>query len=93
MFVSQCFIFVKIYLLGDAWVAQQLSICLCFFFVFVFFEQLTLAQDVITQSQDGVPHQAPCDVLLPLPVSLPLCVCVSHEQINEIFEKKTKQKT
>ena len=40
---------------------------------------LPLAQGVIPGSWDRVLHQAPCmePALLPLPVSLPLCVCLS----------------
>ena len=30
-------------------------------------------------------------LLLPLPVSLPLSLSVSHEQINKIFRKKKKE--
>ena len=43
-------------------------------------ESLPVAQGVILDSQDRVPHRAPCmELFLSLPMSLPLCVCVSHE--------------
>ena len=38
---------------------------------------LPSAQSVILEIRNQVPRQAPCmEPLLPLPVSLPLCVCV-----------------
>ena len=43
-------------------------------------EHLPLDQVTIPGSWDGVPHQAPAgSLLLPLPISLPLSLCVSHE--------------
>ena len=44
-------------------------------------ERLPLAQGAILESWDRVPHWAPCmePASLPLPVSLPLSFCVSHE--------------
>ena len=54
-------------------------------------EHLPLAQVVILGSRDRVPHQAPCgSLLLPLPVSLPLSVCLSW--INKVFKKKMKER-
>ena len=52
-------------------------------------EHLPLAQGVILgsriKSRIGLPAWS---LLLPLPVSLPLSLCVSHERINKIFKKK-----
>ena len=51
-------------------------------------QRLSWAQVVIPGSWDRVLHQGTCSVgslLLPLPMSLPLCV--PHEQINKIFFK------
>ena len=43
-------------------------------------ERLPLAQGMTLGSQDRVPRWAPAwSLLLPLPVSLPLSLCVSHE--------------
>ena len=43
-------------------------------------EHLPLAEGVILESQDQVPHQAPCmEPASPLSVSLPLSISVSHE--------------
>ena len=39
-------------------------------------EHLPLAQGMILESQDQVPHWAPCMEPASLPMSLPLCVCV-----------------
>ena len=56
------------------WVSQWLSV-------------LPLAQVMILGPWDRVPHWTPTgSLLLPLSVSLPLCVCVSC--INKIFFKK-----
>ena len=53
-------------LFGDTWVAQCLSVC------------LPLTQGVILGSWDQVLHQAPHgSLLLPLPMSLPLSLCLS----------------
>ena len=45
--------------------------------------RLPLAQGVILETQDRVPHQAPCawNLLLPLPMSLPLSLslCDYHK--------------
>ena len=39
---------------------------------------LPLAQGVILETQERVPHRAPCmEPILPLPVSLPLSLCLS----------------
>ena len=54
-------------------------------------ERLSLAQGLIPGSWDRVLHRAPPGELLPLPVSLPLSLCVSHEYINKIFFKKRLQ--
>ena len=40
------------------------------------------------ESRIGLPEWS---LLLPLPVSLPLSLCVSHEKINKILKKKTKK--
>ena len=51
-------------------------------------EHLPSAQIMIPGSWDRVPHQVPRRCLFfPLPVSLPLFLCVSHEQINKILKK------
>ena len=43
-------------------------------------ERLPLAQGMIPQSRDQVPHWAPSmELLLPLPVSLSVSLCVSHK--------------
>ena len=40
--------------------------------------RLPLAQGVVLETWDRLPHRAPVgDLLLPLPVSLPLSVCLS----------------
>ena len=42
-------------------------------------ERLPSAQGMILEFRDGVP-QAPCmELVLPLPVSLPFSLCLSHE--------------
>ena len=41
--------------------------------------RLPLAQGVILETRDRIPHQVPgaWSLLLPLPMSLPLCLCLS----------------
>ena len=64
----------------DAWVAQQLSACL---------RPKAWSWSPRNKSHVWLPEW---NLLLPLPVSLPQSLCVSHEWINEIL-KKRKQKT
>ena len=49
------------------------------------------AQGGILETQNRVPRQIPCmePASLSLPVSLPLSLCISHEQINKIFKNKS----
>ena len=50
------------------------------------------AQGVILETWDRVHVRLPAwSLLLPLPVSLPLCVCVSLSWINKIFKKNFKK--
>ena len=55
-------------------------------------EHLPLAQDVIPEFWDQVPHQAAIWslILLPIPVSLPLSQCLL--KINNILKSKIKNK-
>ena len=47
-----------------------------------------LAQGVILESWDRVPHWASCMEPASPSMSLPLSLCVSHKQINKILKKK-----
>ena len=50
---------------------------------------LLLAQGVILESPDQVLHGLPVgSLLLPLPMSLHLSLCLSQDYINKIFFKK-----
>ena len=61
----------------DAWVAPRLSVCL----------------QLRAWSQDGSRVGLPAaSLLLPLPVSLSLSLCVSHEQINKSLKKRREGK-
>ena len=54
------------------------------------------AQGLILETQDRVPHQAPCmEPASPsacVSASLSFSLCVSHESINKIFKKKKRKK-
>ena len=56
---------------------------------------LPLAQSVILESWDRVPHRAPCmgpaSPSACVSASLSLSLCVSHEYINKILKKKIIQ--
>ena len=53
-------------------------------------EHLPSAQGLILETRDRVLRRAPCrSPLSPLPVSLPLSLCVSHEAINKILQKES----
>ena len=57
---------IRMIVTGDTWVAQQLSICLW----------LTGSRSARIESHIRFPAWS---LLLPLPMSLPLSICVSHE--------------
>ena len=55
-------------------------------------EHLPLAQGMILGSWDQVPQRAPMrNLVLPLPMSLPLCVSLMNEYIKSLKKKKRKQ--
>ena len=54
---------------------------------------LSSAQDVIPGSEtESHIRLSEWSLLLPLPMSLPLSVCVSHEQINKSLKKRREGK-
>ena len=55
-------------------------------------ERLLSAQGVILEFWDRVPPQAPCMEPASLFACVFACLCVSHEQISKIFEKKEREK-